>query len=686
MTTAFAPRPSPGHGLPRGPYNFHGSREEVEREHASLLALLPSPMVIQVAREHATPVGGFLVRRSRVLERLEELFAELFRALERAQVLARREPGNHEARVDLESAWSRYRSALVSLLDNVLGSDYGRGFPQVFWLHHSNAVVRVLAGTPRRLRELDASLARERGEAMRYSLLALYLDRLFDVVFERVDHFAESTGQKELRVAPQLLVRMRDNVLIWSEDHVGRDLAELAGYFRGCLRVDASDFLYRFALVRRRHGELLARDRQLRAAAELWSGAPEAPPAAPGAPSGAEAASDPDRLLLRPGYLSYLAAHPAFAAERLLSPAEVRLWEGLLGKLKEFEILNAARRLIVEVDVDAAGVVRCDDRAARRLGLSGAVAFAPDTHPLDFGAAWVVDPEVSRAGLVYDITDFSSVVSRIGLADREAQQRAFQQMFLLQHDFNLLAANLGLRREKYLGDGAFYSGRRPDRALLLALLLQRRYRRAIGEGLPFDRGMRIALNFSSYRLMPFAGTGGESGRHEVFGHGVVELSRLVSGKRGLDLEEIMVTLKANGYDDQSIHEFFAPLLQGEAGASDRRPQTRFSARVTANGTLVNEGIVATAGFLQRMSQQALGPIYLHRAEDRTWAAVHLVDERGARHVAGLRRLGVVDLKGLDRIGVYEVFDGQGWVLRDVLPQRNLLQATDELYASRLTGR
>jgi hypothetical protein len=666
---ATAP-PLASRALARGGFNFLVSGEEADRDFADLVRLLPPPMTVQAAREHATPATGYLVRRSRTLERLEELFLDFFRALERSQVAARRTPGEG-ARGELEVAWSRYRAALVAVLDSVLGSDYGRGFGQVFWLHQSNAVVRATRGTARRLRELDAALARERGDAMRYTLLLQFLDRLFDVVYERAELYAERTGQTELRQVPQLLLRMRDNLLIWTEDHVGRDLSELAGYFRGYLRVDGPDLFYRFALVRRWHGELFARDRLLRVAAEHLVGFQ---------------AGDPDLLLRHPGYLSFLAAHPDFESQRFLSPGEVRLWEGLLGKLKEFEILNAVRRLVAEVDVDAGGTVRCDERGARRLGLGGeAMALAPDTHPLDFGASWVLDPEVSRNGLVYDITDFSAVMSRLRHSDRAAQQQSYQQMFLLQHEFNRLASNLGLRREKYLGDGAFYSSREPDRALLLALLLQRRYRRAVSEGFPFDRGMRIALNFSSYRLMPFAGSTRDAARHEVFGHGVIELSRLVSGKRGLDLEEIMVTLKANGYDDQSVHEFFAP-LQGEVGMAERLQETGFSARLTANGSLINEGIVATAAFVQRLADRGLGPFYSFRAEERRWVALHVVDERGARHVAGIRRLGVVDLKGLDRIGVYEVVDGQGWRLEDVLAQRDLLRVVDETYSSAVTGR
>ena len=677
MASAPAIAPSvASRALAAGGFNFLADGDEAERNFAELVRLLPPPMSVQVAREHSTPPArppaaatGYLVRRSRALERLDEHFLDFFRALERAQVTSRRD-SNASGRADLESSWARYRTALVAMLDNVLGSDYGRGFGEIFWLHQSNAVVRATRGTARRLRELDAALARERGDSMRYSLLLQFLDRLFDVVYERAELQVERTGQTDLRQTPQLLLKMRDNLLIWTEDHVSRDLSELTAYFRGYLRVDAPDLFYRFALVRRWHAELFARDRQLRVAAERLVG---------------HQAAEPDALLRHPGYLSFLAAHRDFEGSRFLTPAEVRLWESLLEKLKEFEILNAVRKLVVEVDVDADGAVRCDERGARRLGLgSEALTFAPDTHPLDFGASWVLDAEVSRTGLVYDITDFSSVISSLRQAGRDAQQRSFQEMFLLQHHFNRLASNLRLRREKYLGDGAFYSSREPDRALLLALLLQRHYRRAVAEGFPFDRGMRIALNFASYRLMPFVGSTRDASGYEVFGHGVIELTRLVSGKRGLDLEEIMLTLKANGYDDQSVHEFFAP-LQGDAGMAERIQDTGFTARVTTSGSLINEGIVATAAFLQRLAAQGLGPFYAFSSGDRRWIALHVVDERGERHVAGIRRLGVVDLKGLDRIGVYEVVDGQGWRLEEVLAQRDLLRAVDEAYSSAVTG-
>jgi hypothetical protein len=90
--------------------------------------------------------------------------------------------------------------------------------------------------------------------------------------------------------------------------------------------------------------------------------------------------------------------------------------------------------------------------------------------------------------------------------------------------------------------------------------------------------------------------------------------------------------------------------------------------------------------VQRLAELGLAPYYAYGADDRRWVALHVVDERGLRHVAGIRRLGVVDLKGLDRIGVYEVVDGEGWRLEEVLTQRDLLRAVDELYSSKLTSR
>ena len=97
---------------------------------------------------------------------------------------------------------------------------------------------------------------------------------------------------------------------------------------------------------------------------------------------------------------------------------------------------------------------------------------------------------------------------------------------------NRLASSLSLRLEKYLGDGAFYSGRNARRMLVVAIHLQRFYPQFLERDFPFKSGLRIAMNYGEYRLMPLEG-GPSSGtaRYEFFGHGLVELSRLSTAKK-----------------------------------------------------------------------------------------------------------------------------------------------------------
>ena len=54
------------------------------------------------------------------------------------------------------------------------------------------------------------------------------------------------------------------------------------------------------------------------------------------------------------------------------------------------------------------------------------------TRPIDFMAPWVVDPLVERYGLVYDITEFSTIISLLGRAEKSALDNAFRMMFRFQ--------------------------------------------------------------------------------------------------------------------------------------------------------------------------------------------------------------------------------------------------------------
>jgi hypothetical protein len=226
-----------------------------------------------------------------------------------------------------------------------------------------------------------------------------------------------------------------------------------------------------------------------------------------------------------------------------------------------------------------------------------------------------------------------------------------------------------LKLEKYLGDGAFYSSRRGERMLGAAVQVQRLYEQALAEGFRFDRGIRIALNFGQYRLIPIhvSETGAE--RYEFFGHGLVELSRLTTGKASREIEEIKTMLINLGYREEVVHRFFAPLLQRNVDTVDRREEARrFHAYINRNGNLVNEGIVATGAFLDQLDGELRFEDLRRATEgDRRYVAVEIVDRpsgagpadrrgRAEGLVVGLRKLGIASLKGLDKLPVFEVVD------------------------------
>jgi hypothetical protein len=273
-------------------------------------------------------------------------------------------------------------------------------------------------------------------------------------------------------------------------------------------------------------------------------------------------------------------------------------------------------------------------------------------------ASGVVDPRVDRYGLIYDISDFSQTVSVLHRSGAESQDEAFRMMFRFQRRVNRLALSRRAKLEKYLGDGAFYSSREARNLLLCALHVQRYYEQALAAGFPFDRGMRIALNYGHYRLIPMGGGGPEEAeRYEFFGHGLVELSRLVTGKATREIEEVKNMLITQGYPEATVQRFFAPLTQGNLDLVDKREEARqFHAYIDRNGNLVNRGLVATGPYVAQLERE-LGERNLYRAADGGRGYVMLeLDDAGERLVVGLRKLGLAQLKGLEKLSVFEFVD------------------------------
>ncbi|MGE4190770.1 MAG: hypothetical protein AB7G12_12840, partial [Thermoanaerobaculia bacterium] len=545
-------------------------------------------------------------------------------------------------------AWEHYRLLLTRATENVITASYGRSFPAVFWLHHSGAIARGFKETTKRTLRRDLAWARQFGDEFRYRVYHKVMDRLSNLVYDQVNRLSSDTEELEEQLFPSLLTRMKDNVLIFTEDHVSPNLAELGSYFAGCLKLDGREFRTRLMRVNEWYADLLRTDRELAQIARLL---------------GSQPSEDPRSHLNRPGYLTFLAGRPSYDPNLLLTPAWVQIWESLLIKLKEFELFHALRKSVVLVERDGDHLLG-HERYTARLGGAGATAqLSASTRPLDFMAPWVVDPLVARFGLIYDISDFTETVSLLRRSGALEQDRSFRMLFRFQRRINRLAQQNRTKLEKYLGDGAFFSSREAHHLLTLAVQIQRAYREALAKGFPFCTGLRIALNHGQYRLLPIQiGSREEGGdRYEFFGHGVVELTRLTTGKASREIDEIRNLLITQGYPEATVNRFFAPMLRRNVDVIDKREEARgFYAYINPNGSLVNEGMVATLDFISRFENESSNSRVFRLLDgDRTYVAMK-IDSPGGGLLVGIRKLGTANLKGLDRLAIYEIVDASLW--------------------------
>jgi hypothetical protein len=653
--------------LLRGPFTFlRPVDEEIFRLVPDARRILPMPQRIHGELESATPTVGFPILATPDLDALAVALEEFLLAEEDMQVaVLRRQPFDQKT---FNARWERYRGLLARALENSSLSSYGRLFTGIFWLFHSRQISRLLKNTPKRIARIDSALGREHGDSLKYKVFHRFLDRVLGLSYDLAHRLATDTDELEEEIFPPLLTAMRDNVLIFTEDYVSPDLGELSSYFSGYLRLDSRDFRSRLEAVASWHAQRLASDPELRAMVRHVVGqAPET--------SGRE-------LLFRPGWVSYLASRADYDPRSALAPDQVQVWESLLLKLKEFELLLGLRRQMVVLAREGNDLVLRERDLDRTMAGQRQPRVSAMTRPLDFMAPWVVDPQVSRCGMIYDITDFTELISVHRRSALDVQDRAFRQMFSFQRKVNRVALGKRLNLEKYLGDGAFYSAREATGMVVVAIAIQRLYRSALREGFAFDRGLRIALNFGHYRLIPFQGSHGNHERYEFFGHGVIELSRLVTGKATREIEEIKNMLVNRGYPEPTVDRFFAPLTRKNLDVIDKAEENReFYAYVNANGTLVNEGVVATGPFLERLQRDAGLDRYRRcRDGDRQYVVVSIPDQPQPLEV-GLRPLGLANLKGLGRVPAYEVVDVADLPTQptgEVTATPNLLAAIDRL--------
>ncbi len=614
--------------------------------------VLPLPQRIFLSREEATPIQGFPILITEPLRELREHLAGYVEAEEEFEVAALR--GQPIGRTRLNAAWQRYERLLEPTTENACNSSFGRLYPSIFWLYHSVAVARLFKESPRRIRRADLEVGKEHGDRLKYVVFNHYLDKVLSLTYDVARRVADATEEPEREHFPGLLARMRDNVLILTEDHVSPDLGELGSFFNGNLGIDGRDFRARMESLVAWHDRQLEDPSFRKAVGRLLA---------------VEQHEGSLHYLARPGYVGFLATQPSYDPERLLPPPWIKIWDTLVERLKEFELFSALRRLVIPIHEEG-GRLKCS-AAAAGMALTGRreVELSDSTRPMDFMTPWVVDPLVQRFGLIYDITEFSAIVSALRRSGNQTQDASIRQIFRFQRRVNQMTKAHRLQLEKYLGDGALYSGRFPTRLVAAAIHLQRYYRRAREEGFQFDRGLRIALNYGKYRLLPIEGGGGEQ-RYEFFGHGIVELTRLVTGKTSQEIDDVKTALLSRGYDPEHVDRFFAPVAQETVQPSDRLEESRaFYAYVNATGVLINEGIVATQRFVENLSGSAEAADFFSATEGRRRYVAFTFDEGSGPVTVGIRKLGQALLKGLGSVAVYELIDGQAWEGRAFEPLR-----------------
>ncbi|HEX2836466.1 MAG TPA: hypothetical protein VHW00_25900 [Thermoanaerobaculia bacterium] len=619
---------------------------DVERTLRELFAeperLLPQPYKIFPADETQAPILGFPVLDAPVLKDLD---AKLDRWLaeETAWQINRAQQKDKA-----QQAFAAYVGTLMKVAENALVSNLLSDYHAIFWLAHSLDCAKHFSTLPRRISARDSQTGRALGDTLKYRIFSRWVSETREQMNQLTARVGTMLEGEELR-GMQFFRMLQDDVLIFTEEFLGPDLRELRSFIVGYLRRDFATFRDSFERLRTAANETLQRERTFRAALPMFGSAAE---------HGVTLA-----LLLDPKFQNFLFEHPA--AQNAVTREEREQFLLIARRVQEFAVLNQLRRGIVWMNVLPDGQVTSADR---RSGM----AFSRSTRPQDFGRPGVVDPMVHRFGMIYDISAFSETLGSIRRGGEKEEIRSYRQMLLFQRKLDNIAQRHLLQFEKFLGDGAFYTTRRALRLMRAAIEIQRFYSEMKRKGFSFNKGMRIALNYGYYRLLPMKTTAETGDRiTEFYGHGIVELSRLTTGKANKEIEEIAGFLIAHGYDAQKVQQFFAPLARGVDVIDHRQHAREYYAYIDPNGGLVNEGIVASMNFMQELSNEIgaeATPVHRIRMEHGTYLAF-APGLPGVEYI-GARLLGMVSLKGLDKVEVAELVAFGPGEAEEVVPVEN----------------
>ena len=610
---------------------------EIERALSELFEerLLPQPTKIFPADETQPPILGFPVADSAVLKELEQKL-DRWLSEEITWQLNRAEPKDKA-----QAAFTAYVGQLMKVAENALLSNLLNDYHAIFWLTHSLDLARHFSALPRRVSALDTQAGRALGDSLKYRIFGRWVSETREQMTQmcaRAGAILEGEEQRGL----QFFRLLQDDVLILTEEFVGPDLRELRSFVGGYLRRDFQAFRESFERLRTTAMDLGQRDRTFRSVLPLF-GANEVTLA----------------LLLDPRFEAFFFDHPM--AQNAVSREEREQFQLIARRVREFAVLNQLRRGILWMSTLPDGTVISADR---RTGAS----WSRSTRPLDFGRTGVVDPMVHRFGMIYDISKFSETLGNIRRGGGKEELRSYRHMLVFQRKLDTIARRHLLQFEKFLGDGAFYTTRRAVRIVRAAVEIQHFYTEMTRKGFAFNRGLRIAINYGYYRLLPMKTSDAHEQITEFYGPGIVELSRLTTGKAEKEIEEVAAFLVAHGYDEHKVTQFFAPLARG-LDVIDRNQSSReYYAYIDGNGHLVNEGIVASMALVQELSNE-LGveaqPLFRVRSSFGSYIA--FAPSIPGVELLGVRLLGMVALKGLDKVDVAEIVPFAQGEVDDVTP-------------------
>jgi len=590
--------------------------------------VLPQPYKIFPADETQPPVLGFPVAETPALRDLD---AKLDRWLTDEVVWQVGRDSNAKEKAQL--SMTAYLSQLCRLAENAMLSNLLNDYHAIFWLAHSFDLSRHFSGVPRRVSAIDTQAGRTQGDALKYRIFSKWVAETREQMTMAATRSAPILDGEEQR-ALQFFRLLQDDVLILTEEFIGPDLREMRTFLNGYLRRDFQAFRDSFEKLRSVATDQLQRDRTFKASLPLFG---------VNAEQGVTVA-----LLLDPRFQAFLFDMPA--VQNAVTREDREQFQLVARRVREFSVLNQLRRAIIWMTVMPDGhIVSADKRS------SMAYAYSRSTRPMDFGRPGVVDPMVYRFGLIYDISNFTETLGNIRRGGRKEEVASYRHMLVFQRKLESIAQRHLLQFEKFLGDGAFYTTRRALRLVRAAVEIQHFYSEMRRKGFAFNKGLRIALNYGYYRLLPMKGSAEGERITEFYGPGIVELSRLTTGKANKEIEEFAAFLVAHGYDQAKVQVFFSPLARG-VDVVDKGQQSReFYAYVNANGHLVNEGIVASMPLLQELSGELAGEAQqLFRLTSPHGSYIGFAPAIGGIEYIGVRLIGMVSFKGLDQIEIGEI--------------------------------